>query len=957
MTLRRSILLAMGLISLASSSALIAQTQATALIEGTVSADQTDDRLAGATIRVQETGQTFSSSADGRFILRGLAPGSYTLIFSYLGLDSVTQTVQVAATQSQTLNVILGNPTQLEEVLVIGSRGAQASSLNQQRASISIANFISADDAGRFPDTNAAEALQRISGVSINREEKGGEGRYVSIRGLDSSLNNFKLNGINVAQTDSDSRRVAMDVFQVNALSKIVVHKTLLPNMDGDGIGGSVELETSSAFDLGEQQWTFTAEGNYNNFAEDLGQKISTTYSTLFGDEQQFGFLISGTYDQRDTLGYNNLQDEEYIPLMESDEGEPIDFSNGNDLVPWWFGLGDFDNERENVGVSVAFDWRVSDFTTLKFKGSHNKLDDFELSNGFFIIADDDELYQDGIYNPEGGTVYRVRSEYEESVFTNNALSFSGETVGDSLTFAYGLGYAQGLFDEPNDYEVGFEYELSGPVLYDYSDAYFPQPILSAADQQAIRDPANFTLGGNDIDADESEDEKITAHFDVTFAPTRGVITAWQGGVKLLQSTRSLFEANVLDAQGDLTLAGSVFEGGFMDTSKIGSPYGDILRLNGDAVKNWRQIGADLVNSGVLENDYAGEIDDEDSYEADENIFAAYLMATAEQGPWEIVGGARVEHTRFESRGYTLVEDDNGESLSNRVSKSDNTQVLPRLQVNYRSTDQLVFRGAAFTSVARPEFQFLNAATEIEIEDGDSIEAFVGNPDLDPAYAWNFDLGAEYYLSSIGLISANVFYKRISDFIFADAAPEGSTISTDLEAQYPGFNLDVETVFNGEDATVYGAEFTYTDQFTALPGIWGGFGVSANITLQRSEADTGLEGRGKVDFFNAPERVGTLALTYQKYGLQGNLAYTFRDDSLEELGPYLIDKYQQAYNTLDLQLRYAITPQWEAHFSVIDLLDDDLDPVVHKTLGRQNRYPEDLTFNGTTFKFGITGRF
>lgn len=91
--------------------------------------------------------------------------------------------------------------------------------------------------------------------------------------------------------------------------------------------------------------------------------------------------------------------------------------------------------------------------------------------------------------------------------------------------------------------------------------------------------------------------------------------------------------------------------------------------------------------------------------------------------------------------------------------------------------------------------------------------------------------------------------------------------------------------------------------------------------------------------------------------MQGNLAYTFRDDSLEELGPYLIDKYQQAYNTLDLQLRYAITPQWEAHFSVIDLLDDDLDPVVHKTLGRQNRYPEDLTFNGTTFKFGITGRF
>ena len=927
-------------------------------ISGIVRAENTGETLSGVAVRLEQTGQTVATAADGRFILRNLPAGNYTLTFSYLGLALNSRAVDLAAAAGAVVDITLGNrTTTLEEVLVVGMRGAQASALNQQRTALNISNVVSADDAGRFPDTNPAEALQRIPGISINREEKGGEGRYVSIRGLDSGLNNFKLNGINVAQTDSETRRIAMDVFQIDALASIVVNKTLLPDMDGDGIGGSVEMKTSSAFDLGESMFSLTAQGNYNNFAEDMGGKLSTTAAALFGPENQFGVLVSLAFDRRNTLGFNNMQDEEYVPFLASDEGEPINLGNGNNLIPWWLGLGNFDNERENQGASIALDWRASSATVLKLKGSYNKLEDVEFSSGFFIIADDDELYQDGEFNPEGGTVYRVRSEYEESVFTNSTLSLSGETLRGNVTLDYGLGYAQGLFDEPNDYEVGFEYQLSGPVLYDYSDPLFPQPLLSATDAAAMLNPANFMLGGNDIDADESKDRKYTTHFDLTYEPGPGLIRYWKGGFKLLQSRRSLFEANVLDAQGDLALAGSVFEGSFVDTSKIGSPYGRILGLNESAVRNWRNIAGNLVQQGILENDYAGEIADEDSYDAEETVYATYLMAYLEQNNWEFIGGVRVEYTDFESRGFALVEGDDGESLRNRTGTSDNTQLLPRFQLNYRASDQLVYRGSVFASLARPEFQFLNAATEIEITDSNSLEAFVGNPDLDPAYAWNLDLGVEYYLSNIGLLSANLFYKKIDDFIFADGAPEGSTTSAELAALYPGYTIDAETVFNGESATVYGVEFNHVNQFTNLPGIWSGLGIYANLTLQRSEADTGLPGRDKVDFFNAPDYVGTMALTYQQYGLSMNLAYTFRDESFEELGPYLIGKYQQAYETLDLQLRQRITPQWEAFFSVIDLLDDDLDPVVHKTLGRQGRYPEDVTFNGTTFKFGVTGRF
>ena len=147
------------------------------------------------------------------------------------------------------------------------------------------------------------------------------------------------------------------------------------------------------------------------------------------------------------------------------------------------------------------------------------------------------------------------------------------------------------------------------------------------------------------------------------------------------------------------------------------------------------------------------------------------------------------------------------------------------------------------------------------------------------------------------------------------------------------------------------------NQFTGLKGPFGGLGVYANLTLQETSADTGLEGRDDVPFFNAPDYVGTVALTYQKYGVEANLAYTFRGDSLEELGPYLIDKYQQSYETLDGQFKYALTEKVDLYVNAIDILDDGLDPVVHKTLGKGGRYPEDITFNGRTVTFGVTLEF
>jgi TonB-dependent receptor len=177
-----------------------------------------------------------------------------------------------------------------------------------------------------------------------------------------------------------------------------------------------------------------------------------------------------------------------------------------------------------------------------------------------------------------------------------------------------------------------------------------------------------------------------------------------------------------------------------------------------------------------LQNDYVeddGKIaQDEDSYTSNEDIYAGYVMAKAVWGKLEVIGGVRVDHTRISSDNYEALALEDQDPVYTKVKgKASYTSVLPRLQVNYRASDDFVVRGAFYTSIARPEPLYISGATEIEEEDG-KVDVTVGNPNLKPAYAYNFDLSLERYFGSVGLISGGLFYKKIDRFIFSGVAPE-----------------------------------------------------------------------------------------------------------------------------------------------------------------------------------------
>jgi TonB-dependent receptor len=927
---------------------------ADAALSGRVSQEGSGAMLSGAVVTVAETGQTTVTDDQGYYRFGNLAPGRYTITVDYIGYPARSAMVSVAG-RAAMHDVTLGEGS-AAAIVVTGQRAAQAKALSEQRAADNVRNVVSADQAGRFPDFNAAEALRRVPGVSVQREVDAGEGRYISIRGLDSGLNNTQINGMNAAQPEKENRRVPLDMIQTSALSSITVHKTLLPDQDADGIGGAVVLETATAFDYRKRVINITANGFYHDLAGKVAPQVQATLATKFGADDRFGILVSGGWSKRQTKGFVFYQDEDYLALNEDDP------SGG--VTPLQYHLTEYDNKRENISANVALNWAATDTTQFTFKGSYNRLYDKELSRALYFEGGTDEYDDNGkLIRSEPGSA-NIFNQYEETELTQQSYVLNGVTRTAGFTFDYGIGYSTGKREEPFDNEVAFTKQLSSNLFgYDFSGR-FPRPNLSAADVAAIANPNGYTLGYNDIDIDTSKNRRYAGHIDVTYEPAASWLRTIKAGVKAERSRRTLIEGNVMELSGPLTLA-QFGTGRLVNTGVVGAPYPAYLSLNIANLKNWRNYAQNLINgNSSFVNEYIeddGKIaQDEDSYTSDEDIYAGYVMAKAVWGKIEVIGGARLDHTRVTSDNYELIALEDQDPIYSKVKgKAHYTNVLPRLQVNYRASDKFVVRGAFYTSIARPEPLYISGATEIEEEDG-KVDVTVGNPNLKPAYAYNFDLSLERYFGSVGLISGGLFYKKIDRFIFSGVAPEteGDKSRFANDPRLAGKIIDdVTTYTNGKSAEIYGLELNFVRQFPRLPGALGGLGIYANATFQHSKADTGIEGVAQDDFFNAPRIIFTAAGTYQKYGIEATLAYSWRDRQAVRFSSYNTRIVEEPYGSLDGQIRYAVTPKFKVFLNAVDMLNSGRNPIVDERYGKGSRYLEGATYTGRTLTFGITAAF
>ncbi|PKD42459.1 TonB-dependent receptor [Rhodohalobacter barkolensis] len=859
-------------------------------VRGVVLDTGTQERLPGATVMLSSRDRGTTTDANGSFRIRNLQPGTYQLEVSYIGYETATVEIEVISDSTTEIEVSLNdNFTELDGITIVGNRQGQVRALSMQKNALNIKNVVSSDLIGRFPDPNVAEALQRIPGISIQRDQ--GEGRYVQIRGTDPNLSNVMINGEQIAAPEGDDRTVALDMIPSDILSSIEVTKAITPDMDGDAIGGSVNLNTLSAIS-DERVINMTLNTGYNNQVVQnsplLGQG-SISIGERLGENNKFGYLISGSYNRSNRASDNNE--------MEYDDGEL-------DVLE----LRDYELTRERLGLVSAFDYRLNDETRFFLNANYNYFSDLEYRRRVTLEAD--EVARDFKDRLEEQQIFSASAGGEHAVVGNTVLD-------------YKLSYSYSDQNTPTDKEISYVLEDdSGDFIeFNRNNPDYPQFSVSSS-----ADPStgvyNYSRYEYDEFADASEittDRHFTAKMNVTtnfsIADDAYGFVKYGALGRFKKKDRDVTE-NIYGYNGSIGFQSIL--GDFEDNDFLSNRYANGIGLFPD-----RSGVSNFFNNNQsdfeLETEDSIEASGEEDYNATEDTFAAYAMANIQTGKLSSLIGLRYEYTQVDYTANITEFDDQDDLITPIPSVSDKNSfgfLLPMAHLTYRASDNLNVRLAWTNTFSKPKY-FDLAPYRIIARQDQEIE--LGNPDLDPARSTNLDFMGEYYFSNVGILSAGVFYKRINDFIFIS--------NFDFQEQGPYLGYEAVQPINGDDADLFGFELNLQQQLTFLPGFLSGLGIYANYTYTWSEARLTTEGGTDrtVSLPGQAENVANLALSYEKSGFSGRLSLNYAGAFVDEIRESSSSDriYDERYQ-LDVSASQQILPNIRVFAEMINLTNAPL---------------------------------
>ena len=376
-------------------------------VTGQVVDQDTGRPLADATVSVEGSSRTTTTDRAGRFRLTDVPGGSRSIRVRSVGYSDGIVTFEAPESGEFSADVRLAALGVSEEIIVVGFRVAQLSALQAKKSAVVVLDAVTGNDAGKLPDMNAAESLQRIAGTSLTLDQ--GEGRYVSIRGIDAGLNNVTIDGQSIGAPEAGDRRIALDTIPTGVLSRLEVRKTITPDLDGNAIGGAINLVTPSAFDHAEvQRITGSAELGYYELNSESPYAAGLTYSGRFGGDEQFGLVLSGSYSQREYASEN---------IQGGAEWE----EEGDYLIPDEYVLRDYELERVRQGIVANLEYRPNSDLKLYWRNLWNEFEDTEERQQAIIDYRNGDLLDQtatsGTFTEaEGERLVKYRRE-EQSIF------------------------------------------------------------------------------------------------------------------------------------------------------------------------------------------------------------------------------------------------------------------------------------------------------------------------------------------------------------------------------------------------------------------------------------------------------------------------------------------------------------------------------------------------------------
>ncbi|MBB5942505.1 TonB-dependent receptor [Xanthomonas sp. 3307] len=810
------------------------------------------------------------------------------------------------------------NVQQLDAITVTGYRASLEKSQSVKRSANSIVDAISAEDIGKFPDTNAAESLAHLPGISVDRQF--GEGEKVSINGTDPALNRVLLNGQTIASgdwggnpTDTSGRTFNYTLLSPEIIGLMEVYKTPEARIDEGSIGGTVIVHTRKPLDLPKNTIRGSVGYNYNDRSEEGNPRGSALWSWK-NDDETFGALISATHDKEDLsragiefFGYNTGAG---IPPTARISGDGGNVATAK--IPVGINSAFFQQTRERNGLQGALQWKPNDqnefnLTGLYIKGKYNnfsesryvcpgcgdqdKITSATVQNGYVTQA----TVTDGAGN--GNQPYaQLDTNYRESTVTTKSVNLRHDFYGEKWVFTSQVGTTEATGGKNPEYlmkyllqDGGYNFNYDGShtgVTYDNNNA---SNWGLKTGQQA---------GG--VEYTTTKDKEKYFQFDAARDLDWGPLNKLQVGYKYINHDNGQqSRGNSLFANQDVLLTS------FNPGTTPNGLY-DGLGASGDLV-NWPTANLNSVLNylkglpqGAYEEKYGQE------FNVKEITSDLYAQLNFESGKWRGNLGVRYVDTKDKSSYWQ------SNTGANNVTTYAPIQItkqyykpLPSFNIAYDLDEDKVLRFSVAKVIARPRYGDLAGSFQIN-SNGSNLTASGGNPDLKPYESTNYDLAAEWYFAPSSMLSAEVFYRDISSYIVSNTTTE---ILSDPQKNIFNQPYSVTRPMNVSDAKVKGASLNYQQAFGY------GFGLQANYTYATADTSPGL---------NLPylSKNTYNVIPYWENGpWMVRVNYSYRSKYFTQIGRLDSQVFTDEYKQLDLTASYQINDWMSVSFSATNLLD------------------------------------
>lgn len=843
--------------------------------------DTEENTLPGASVYIENLKTGVISDVDGFYTLANLKPGTYTVRVTYVGYSPVEMTVTVPEGRTLEKDIVLNDGLELQEVQVVGVFGQERKALSMQKNAMGVMNVVSADQVGKFPDSNIGDALKRINGINVQYDQ--GEARFGQIRGTSADLTSVTVNGNRLPSAEGDTRNVQLDLIPADMVQTIEVSKVVTSDMDGDAIGGAINLVTKNT--PYRRVLSITGGTGYTWISGKMQWNLGVTWGDRFFNDK-LGIMLAASY-QYAPGGSDNTEFEYEV----NDDGD-VELTKAE--------VRQYYVTRQRQSYSAAFDYKFNENHSISFKGIYNRRHDWE--NRYRVQykkLTSKASKQSVVVETKGGAddTKDARLELQQTM----DFTLDGEHLFGALKMDWAASYSRATEERPNERYAALVYEGE-----DYGSTFVNQGTKQPYSTQAL---PSITDAGWALDELTNEDEDI---------------------VENEYKVRLNFELPL--SKGDY---GNKLKFGGKFTSKDKSYKKTFYDYDTDILSSWSDNLTTQIRDGFMPGDqyplntpfvsksYLGSIDfskyegeenyseEAGNYEATENIWAGYLRFDQKLGRnLDLTVGLRVEHTTLKTSGYNYnVDEDENESLTPTGEYKNNyTNLLPSVLLRYKLGDDGNIRASYTRTLSRPKYSALVANKTINIADE---EAEIGDPNTKPSTSDNLDLSIDYYFKSIGLVSAGLFYKNVKN-VNVEAVGYMTGDELGLGSAYADTKFEVTQNINAYDARIWGIELALQRDFGFIHPSLKCLGFYGNYTYTHSStrnynALLGVEDGDDVKMAGSPEHTGNVSLYFDKWGVNVRLSYNTASSFVDEmnLGSRELDRYYDSVNYLDLNASYT----------------------------------------------------